>query len=946
MPFYLNPVRAGLDAVINMGDGYSIVMRWFQAFPTIKTNKIAYHLYFSTTKENVFSEGVKFISIDDALEANIIDLTPGQEYFFSVRPVEYNPALFDLTLLPIAHDNLRIYPFSLLREDISATDLIIPLLDLTNFTPTGVVKIGIELIAYSALDEINSNLILTTLDQRGVFKSTTSSHTVSGFDGYHTFDPTVFLFVEEESDLFDRIFACQCRFEYPNYPFTIIDGYHQVTKDLLSTDLSAADAANEGFPQYDYSGYHGTDPVLLLNGTCVGSYQGGEQGCIDGYGNINMVRGLNLQDQNTQRQDIELSVTGRVAVLIKRVQTGITCSCYLASSEYPDDRCPLCFAPGTLINTKEGFRPIEEIKIGDEVLSSDGEFHKVLNTFQHKYNGKLRSITTTTTTNSILCTPNHSFLSLGGSHHNPNGCGPNSNCKEFIKRGNGKRSNNGIKQLPSGNWHARAQAKNHPRKILGTFCTKEEAQEAIDNYLFEHNQLGHIITWKNSSQIIPNDWLVNKYYRYIKDISEIEIPIEYQKNTKLGSVRNGTTKFIVDEEFLWMIGLYLAEGSNSKRNIVFSLHKNEVEFQNRIIKYFNSKGYHSTIFKISENGVAINVYSTSLAQWLPKWLGHLCNNKKIPLELMYLPDEKSQFLLQGIFDGDGCKGREELIQTSEILALQVTEILHRLGKQPIIRRIQNNVLTPRGNKRKIAYSVSRERHTFTHKSRRGRWEFNENLLTRVRNIENIDYNGHVYNLEVEKTHNYIVQNIIVHNCNSTKFVIGYEQYFNPKRSDGRILVRPGPTDDTTKMYEAGLESEFPLSLWTLTVPTIKTRDIIVLFDQDNNEEFRYEVISVTRNNTILGQQGGQLFKVMRIRKFDPAYQIRIFRDTSKFPTKISTSIGFVLGIPPHLHTLVRSEKITSVDQMNQMTDVVQGHNHECVNGIITPVLGHTHKLLF
>jgi len=336
----------------------------------------------------------------------------------------------------------------------------------------------------------------------------------------------VVLWTEEEAEIFDRIFACQSRFEYPNYPFTIADGYHQVGKDLLSTDLTGADAANVTFPMYDFAGYHRTDPVQLLNGTCVGSYIGGEMGCIDGYGNINILRGLSLQDQNTQRQDVLLSVTGRPACLIRRVQTGITCSCYQASSEYPDDRCPLCFG--------------------------------------------------------------------------------------------------------------------------------------------------------------------------------------------------------------------------------------------------------------------------------------------------------------------------------------------------------------------------------------------------------------------------------------TKFVLGYEQYFNPRRSDGRILVRPGPTAEALRPREAGLESEFPLDLWTLTVPTIKMRDVLVLFDQDNNEEFRYEVADVTRNNTILGLEGGQHLKVFRIRKFDPSYQINVFRDTSMFPTSINTGITSVPGaFPPHSHKIVRNEQDST--KWSQLTQVAQGHNHivKVVNGQLTilPVLGHTHSII-
>lgn len=649
MPFYPNPVRAGTDSVFSLGDGYSINVKWFQAEHVAPANKIAYNIYYATVKEAVFIEGPKFISIDDNVEANIIDLVPGQEYFFAVRPLEYNPDLFDLTLLPIAHDNLRYYPQSILRQDMSDSSLIVPLIDVTDFPPSGVVKVGVELIRYTAIDEPNNNLIvpppgatvpahlvdlgggnffepfttnvgqgaLTSLavgngitetwtikcvgvqrdssnvpvansakfiavgsitgariDQygnpiiwqangavvtngvltfgitetspvfiegdgfivevegvvagadggRGYDNTVARLHTVAGFDGLDFWDPAVPFYAIGESQMFDRIFMCQSRFEYPNYPFTMVDGYHQVLVDLLSTDLSEADASNVTFPMYDFAGYHRTDPVLLLSGACVGSYIGGEMGCIDGYGNYGILRGIPLQDRNTQRQDVLLSITGRDAILIRRVHTGITCACYLPSSEYQDDRCPKCYG--------------------------------------------------------------------------------------------------------------------------------------------------------------------------------------------------------------------------------------------------------------------------------------------------------------------------------------------------------------------------------------------------------------------------------------TKFVFGYEQYFNPRSSNGRIKVRPGPTAEGLKMYEAGLESEFPLDLWTLAVPTIKMRDIIVLFDQNGiDEEFRYEVAEVVRNNTIVGLEGGQHMKVFRIRKFDPSYQVRIFRDSSMFPSKLNTSISFVPGIPPHTHEIVISEKITSVAQINQTTAVSQGHNHPIVNGQVMEVLGHTHTII-
>ena len=947
MVFYASPIIVGTDAVSSLGDGYTINVKWFQAAPSVKTNKILYHIYYSTDKDNVFSDGVKYISYDGSLNANIINLIPGQLYFFAVRPVEYNPSLFDVNSLPLAYDNLKFYPTSLLRANISSTDLIIPLIDVEGFPNTGIIKIGVELIQYLSVDTVNNNLILTNINQRGVENTYATQHNVDGYDGYTVWDPIVSLFTLGEAKQYDRIYACQSRFDYPNWTLKN-DGYHQVEKDLFYTDLTASDEANTDFPVYDYAGYHRTDPVLLLNGACVGSYIGGEMGCIDGYGNVNILRGLSVQDHNNQRQEILLSVTGRPAVLIHRVRTGVTCNCYLPSSEYQDDRCPYCFAEGTLIRSENGLVPIETIKIGDKVLSSDGKYHTVTQVFKTPFTGKLKSITTTTTSAPILTTADHPFLKMQSDHKLKNGCGPNSNCKEYIKRGDGETDTLDIQHLPSGKWHARVQVRNHKRKVLGSFTTKEEAINAINEYKSIHSRPAHRMEWIDAKFIDKNDWLTCKWNLNIQDLNKIKIPEMFIKNTKLGSQRLGAVEFNVDEEFLWVIGLYIAEGSSGKRSISFALHKNETIYQDKLINFFKKYGFNPKLYpsKIS-NGACVEVHSTSLAKWFPYLCGSGCNNKKIPEEFMNLPHNKTAAIIQGIWDGDGSKRENEVVQTSEILCLQMAEILHRIGKQPLISFYNSKHLTENGNKRKKCYRINWEEDTLNRQNRRGRWKFYEQLLTKVKKVEEVDYSGYVYNLEVAGDHTYVVQNILVHNCMGTKFVVGYQQYFNPRRSDGRILVRPEAADETAKMNEAGLESEFPLGLWTLTVPTIKQRDIIVLFDINDNEEFRYEVTSVTRNNTTIGQQGGQKFKAVRIRKYDPAYQIRIFRNTAEFPQKYNTSIGFGPGIPPHSHEITGNQ--TSPSNWSQNTTVVQGHNHTVIfkNGVleVLPILGHTHTVI-
>jgi hypothetical protein len=182
----------------------------------------------------------------------------------------------------------------------------------------------------------------------------------------------------------------------------------------------------------------------------------------------------------------------------------------------------------------------------------------------------------------------------------------------------------------------------------------------------------------------------------------------------------------------------------------------------------------------------------------------------------------------------------------------------------------------------------------------------------------------------------------------TSLVTGYEQFFNPRRSDGKILVRFGPTKEDFKREESGIENVFIPNCWTIVIPSIQDGDVIIRFNSDGSEEWRYEVLDVERNRTLLHESGSQKFTAVRIRKTDPIYQWRAIRDTSNLPSEILTSIGSVAGpggIPPHMHRVVVTSDITSINQINQTTSIEQGHNHPIENGVIITRIGHGHVII-
>lgn len=474
------------DANSNNGDGYSVLLKWSTGYPSFPgpNVKIGYNIYMSsdiapTFPNEFFNQSPMFLSIDGSTSVVIEDLLPGQMYHFGVRAFEYNTNTFDPTKLPSAYNGLVVLPQSLLRSNISDTDTIIPLVSTEGFPSSGTVKIGGELIFYSGINSPLNNLIIpagssspaTLVDQGGghfytangsnvgsglinnltvvgigaktetwtikcveVLRDNTNTpipgtarfiaigslsgskingqdyvwiddgvvnsntilsfsitelspfkegdffivkvagaspfvpngrgyngtvpevHQTDGYDGYVFWDPTVIFWPVEIEEKNTRVFQVWVRFDIDQYSWTVVDGYRQKTKDILTTDLSLSDQSNLNFPAFDFAGYHRTDPVLILNGTCVGSYIGGYQFCADGYSGVGqMIRGISVQDANLQRQEVLLSTTGEPCVLLQRRFTGITCSCMLPYNENPMNRCRFCFGGGVVVSYEQFF---------------------------------------------------------------------------------------------------------------------------------------------------------------------------------------------------------------------------------------------------------------------------------------------------------------------------------------------------------------------------------------------------------------------------------------------------------------------------------------------------------------------------------------------------------------------------------------------------------------
>lgn len=356
-PYYVNGNIVGIQSANYLSDGFSINLKWTRAYPQVKTNLIAYHIYYGRNDEEytepnkIFDNYPNYIVTDNSITIDLYDFEPEGTYFFGIRALEYDAAVTDPNDLPFdtiqsTYNTLvRYYPQSLLSQDVLVNDTSFNLVSVDNFPSTGILKIGAELIKYTSVDYTN-NIISTTLSNRGYNGTLITYHNIDGYDGYAERNPLLVNWIGSE-ERNTRTFAVTSGFDFHTYPYTNADGYRQRIKDNLTSDLAGSDEFNIGFPSYDFAGWHRTDPNLIISGDCVNSYIGGEQYCADGKNGVGTkLRGFNLQERINQQLEVELETTGEPVALIRRMRTGSYCNCYTPTREQPEERCPICLGSG------------------------------------------------------------------------------------------------------------------------------------------------------------------------------------------------------------------------------------------------------------------------------------------------------------------------------------------------------------------------------------------------------------------------------------------------------------------------------------------------------------------------------------------------------------------------------------------------------------------------
>jgi radical SAM superfamily enzyme YgiQ (UPF0313 family) len=453
--------------------------------------------------------------------------------------------------------------------------------------------------------------------------------------------------------------------------------------------------------------------------------------------------------------------------------------------------CIYCCHPQTEVITQQSHKNITQIKEGDLVLSLNGKFNTVEKAMSREYNGSMISITPYYL--------NHQTLKLTPNH------------KVFVK------CENGIKEIRAGSLSEKdylvVPVPNNIEDIhkldISEYVPKEiswhKVSRKLDNVKIEKikNLYKKGMSTRKIARIlnVSSTAVWNYTSKKISEDRKYRIKLKVKDNSIIYSRgRKEIPRFInLNEDFLKLVGYYLAEGSvyflKNRPNssvVVFTFGKHEKKYINEVAYLAKNIFGLEPVLSETKTGTQVILSSSILGHLFKNLFGMESTTKHIPHQFLYIPQEKQIWLLYSLIKGDGSikpfyknkksRGWIDYTTSSKILSDQVLTLFLRQKILPSCRKwiskrsfIQKREVTPKnyvytlrlhgeGLRRFCKLlNLRYQRNIEYYPYKRAIFDGNH-IFVKVKKISKSYYSGKVYNLMVSKDHCYVSHNMLIANC--------------------------------------------------------------------------------------------------------------------------------------------------------------------------------------
>lgn len=208
-----------------------------------------------------------------------------------------------------------------------------------------------------------------------------------------------------------------------------------------------------------------------------------------------------------------------------------------------------------------------------------------------------------------------------------------------------------------------------------------------------------------------------------------------------------------------LVGLYLAEGFSGSARIVLAFHAKERDsLVAEVEKIFKDElGVVSTIV-VRGNSAKLTVYSKEWSKFFTALCGYGAGHKLLHSLVSSGPPEFLEGVLTGWMDGDR-KGARSAVSISRALALGMFDIANEQDRMPILSIHTKGGTGKDSSIRQDSWLMGLNDSESYRSS-----QDETHMWKAVRGVEAVDFQGDVFNLEVEGDHSYVAEGVGVHNC--------------------------------------------------------------------------------------------------------------------------------------------------------------------------------------